>query len=124
MNFTEQFDGVNISCRLERTGLGIVGRDRQGGWQLNLDTTKLVRRVHLKLASNGPVDVYVGAQQRIDGPIAWTGPFSFDPVTQSHFDCRVNTKFFNIKFESESNITWTLYGYTLDLEVIGEAPRP
>lgn len=124
LNFTEQFKGVNIPCLLERTGLGVVGRDRQGNWQINLDTVKFVRRVHLKLSSNGPVDVYIGAQTYIDSGVAWQGPFSFDPSSQSYFDCRVNTKFFNIKIESESDITWTLYGYTIDLEVIGEAPRP
>ncbi len=124
LNFTEQFNGVNISAYVERTGLGIVGRNRQGGWEINLDTVKLVRRIHLKLTSNGSVNVFVGSQILIDGGINWVGPFPFDPSTQSHFDCRVNTKFFNIRIESDTDITWTLYGYTLDLEVIGEAPRP
>ncbi len=123
LNFTEQFDGANITCLLERTGLAIVGRDRQGGWRIDLDSTKFVRRVHLKMASNGPVNVFVGAQQKVGGPISWTGPFSFDPATQSFFDCRVNTKFFNFKIESATNITWTLYGYTIDLSIISEASR-
>jgi len=123
LNFTEQFNGVNMFIQLERTGLAIVGRDRQGGWRIDLDSTKFVRRVHLKMVANGPVDVYVGAQQLVGGPVAWTGPFSFDPNTQSFFDCRINTRFFNFKIESEADITWTLHGYTIDLSIIGEAPR-
>ena len=123
LNFTEQFNGVNITTLLERTGLAVVGRDRQGSWRIDLDSTKFIRRVHLKMVANGPVNVFVGAQQRVNGPVAWSGPFSFDPVTQSFFDCRVNTKFFNFKIESATDITWTLHGYTVDLSIISEASR-
>ena len=123
LNFTEQFNGVNISALLERTGLAVVGRDRQGGWRTDLDSTKFVRRVHLKMTSNGPVNVFVGAQQRVDGPVAWGVAYSFDPATQSFIDCRVNTKFFNFKVESAADITWTLHGYTIDLSIIAQAPR-
>lgn len=123
LNFTEQFNGVNISTLLERTGLAVVGRDRQGGWRTDLDSVKFIRRVHLKMASNGPVNVFIGSQQKVGGPISWGVAYSFDPNTQSFFDCRVNTKFFNFKIESASNITWTLYGYTIDLSIISEASR-
>jgi len=123
LNFTEQFNGVNILTLLERTGLAIVGRDRQGQWRTDLDSVKFIRRVHLKLDSNGLVNVFVGSQQKVGGSVEWGTAFVFDPATQSFFDCRVNTKFFNFKIESATNITWTLYGYTIDLSIISEASR-
>jgi len=123
LNFTEKFKDTDIFSRLERTGLAIVGRDRQGQWRIDLDSVKFVRRVYLKMDANGPVDVYVGASFRVGGAVEWQGPFSFDPTIQSFFDCRVNTKFFNFKIESTSDRTWTLYSYTIDLSVISQAER-
>ena len=123
LNSTEQFDGVNIFTRLERIGLPIIGRDRQGNWKIDLDTRKYITRLYLKLIATGPIDIYVGGQERANGPVTWTGPFSFDPNIDTHIDFRVNTRFFAVRFESASNISWTLYGYTFKLILLGEVSR-
>ena len=123
MNVTEQFDGVNMACRLERIGLPIIGRSRSGEWKIDLDTQKFIRRVHFKMKATGPVDIYVGGQNLPNGAVTWVGPYSFDPNTQRFIDCRVNCRFFAIRFESASNISWSLQGYTVDMDLLGEAPR-
>ncbi len=123
MNSTEQFDGVNVVTRLERIGLPIIGRDRQGGWKIDLDTRKYITRLHLKMRATGPIDVYIGGQEKVEGAVAWEGPFSFDPNLDTHIDFRVNTRFFAVRFESASNISWTLYGYNVELVVLGEVSR-
>lgn len=125
LNVSSQFDGVNMACRLERIGLPIIGRDRQGEWRVDLDSRKFLRRVHLKMISDGPVTVYLGGQDVL-GPassVSWSSPITYDPQTQSFLDCRINAKFLAIRIESSSNIEWVLYGYTLDLDIIGQAPR-
>lgn len=123
LNSSEMFDGVNISTRLERTGLPIIGRDRQGNWKTDLDSRKFINRVFPKMRSTGPVDIYVGGQEFPDGAVAWQGPFPFDPNVDMHIDVRLNTRFFAFRVESNTNISWTLYGYIFNIMKIGTANR-
>jgi hypothetical protein len=122
-NQTNTFDGTLMTVLLERTGLPVVGRTREGEWRTDLDSRKFVRRVHIKMRSSGPVNISVGGQEVPDGPVDWAAAQTFDPDIDRYIDCRVNTRFFAIKFESSTDISWTVYGYTPDLDIIGEAPR-
>ena len=123
MNQGNLFDGVIPTSFIERSGLGIVGRTREGEWRIDLNSRKFIRRVFPKVDSSLPIDIYVGGQEKVDGPVSWVGPYSFDPNTQNHIDCRINTRFFAIRFESAVNASWSVFGYQLDMDVIGESTR-
>jgi len=123
LNSSDAFDGGAFTSRLERTGLALVGRDRQDEWLIDMDSRKFIRRIHPRLKASGPVKIYVGGQEHLDGVINWTGPFSFDPNTQTHLDCRVNARFFAFRIETTTDLSWELLGYSLDLDVIGRAQR-
>ena len=123
MDSTEQFDGTNIFVRLERHGLPLVGRDFQGQFKVDLDTEKFIRRFTPKIKANASVSFYIGGQHILGGPIEWQGPFAFDPATDRHIDLRLTTRFICIRLESTTAGRWEFSGYTLDLDVLGEAPR-
>ncbi len=123
LNSSQQFDGTNIACRLERTGLTIIGRDRQGNWKTDTNSRKFVRRLIPKILSSGPIDIYVGGQELPNSGVVWQGPFVFDPATDHHIDCMVNTRYVAVRFESNANIAWQLQGYNLELDILGQAPR-
>lgn len=125
MNEGFTFDGALPTAVLERSGLGIVGRARDGSWKVDLNSRKFVRRVHPKIQTNviGPVDIYLGGQEAVDGPVNWQGPFPFDPNTQTHIDVRLNTRFVSIRFETTADDFWSVFGYALDIDVIAASNR-
>jgi hypothetical protein len=103
---------------VERTGLTITGKDHRGEFKLDPSSVKFCRRVYPKINATGAVNVYVGAQQTLQGPVTWQGPFSFDPETQEHIDCRVQGVALAIRYESDSDIEWSSTGFALDLEIL------
>lgn len=117
---TEQFDGSAMTAQLIRTGLTVVGRARDGSWQTDLNSRKYITRLYPKLAGTGAVTIYVGGQEEPEGAVTWVGPFTYDPATDRYIDFRLNTRFFCVRFESTGNYTWSVQGYSFDIDVIGE----
>ena len=116
---SNQEAGTNMTVRLQRTGLAIVGRARDGSPRVDLNRMKLCRGVVPKIESTGPVDITVGSQTYRDGAVTWGPTQSFDPATQVKLDTTVFGRLMAIKFESSSDIEWKLYGYDMDIEAVG-----
>jgi hypothetical protein len=118
---TNQFAGSNFTSYLERTGLGVVGRDRFGNWKVDLQSVKLVRNIYPKItADSGTIlKIYVGIQLKQNDAIDWQGPFEFNPATDTKIDCIVATKLLCLRFETSSNAWWKMHGYGVDLDIIG-----
>jgi hypothetical protein len=118
---TNQFDGVNFTSTLERTGLGLVGQDRMGNPKVDLQKVKLIRNVYPKVTADAGVtfNVYVAQQMKQNDVVTWQGPYSFDPASDEKVDCVVSTRLMGVKFESSSNGSWQFHGYGLDLDIIG-----
>jgi hypothetical protein len=87
----EDDNGADMTFTLERTGLAIVGRDRFGNWKSDFNTRKLVRGIRPKVESAAPINIFVGGQELKDGSVTWSGPFAFDPSTDSQIFCTVST---------------------------------
>jgi hypothetical protein len=51
--------------------------------------------------------------------IAWEGPYAFNPDSQSKVPVRVTAKYIGVKFESTTDTTWRLDGYSLDIRNVG-----
>ena len=83
---------------------------------------KQLRAVWPKIETSGasiPMKVYTGYQMATDKPVTWDGPFTFDPDTQSKISVRATGKFLGIRFESQSDTSWTISGLELEYENSG-----
>lgn len=119
---TAQFNGVNIEAYVERTGLALIGRDRQGNPIVDLERMKFLRRVipRIEAASGTQVQVYVGSQETIEGAITWQGPYTFTVGIDLWVDTMISSKLLAVRFRTTGNVQWTLHGYDLDIELDGE----
>ncbi len=108
---------------VERTGITIVGRDRQGQPKVSNYTTKMVQRIYPKLESTGAVDIYVGYQQKLEGSVTYSGPHSFTPGIDNHIDVRLQGKAICLKISSSTDMEWSASGATFELEVLGASNR-
>ena len=126
MNLTNTFDGVGFQTRFEREGLAIVGQSADGSQQVDPTVVKFIRAVYPKLevSANAIVNVFVGAQERVEDAVTWYGPFAFNPSSgQIKIDCRVSGKLISVRFDVAGDTVFEMVGYHLDMEVIG-APWP
>lgn len=120
-DLTYNFDGAGYTTYVERLGLTVAGQDAGGNPRSDSTTIKLLRGVYPRITADPgvTVDVYVGAQSRLDEPMAWQGPYTFNPQTDTKVNCLVNGKYLGIRFASASSGAWALSGYTLDIEPVG-----
>lgn len=116
----ETFDGTDMNSYLERLGLAVVGKDRQGQPKADFRTRKLVTRIWPKITGTEVVTVRVGAQEDIDGTVTWGASQFFTPGTTKFLDVTANGRFIAVRFEATGNKPWQLEGYDLDLTVLGE----
>lgn len=121
MDSTETFDGTSFTAFVERTGIAIIGRDRLGQPQLDFTRNKIVKRLWPKI-SGGTVNIKVGVQDVIDGAVTWSTPVAFNPATDQYVDPDPppNGRLPAVHISSTGAVAWTLDGYDIELELIGE----
>lgn len=123
-----QVDSANLFANdtpvkvvLERLGLTVYGRDRQGNWKEDPDVMKLVKAVY-PLFRGEPgtvVNIYVGAQESMEGAVTWDGPHIFVIGQDTFVTPLVSGRFIGIRFESLGQRPWTLLSYDLDITKVG-----
>lgn len=113
---------VTYSTKLERQGLALVGQARDGSPRVDPNATKLITEVYPVVSSSSPVliNVYVGAQDFSAAPIQWEGPFVYDPQTMEKIDCWVEGRYIAVRFESTTEVEWTMEKYGLKVDLVGE----
>ena len=114
-----QEDTTDMNSYIQRTGLTM---DEQGN--PNQTMVKHVSSVWPKMKVNpdsadDTVNIYVGQQMSTEEAITWEGPYTFNPDTQSKVPVRVTGKYIGVKFESTTDTTWQLDGYSLDIRNAG-----
>ncbi len=121
MDRGDDFDTGAISAHLERTGLSIVGRDRQGNPRVDFTRRKMIRRIWLK-ATGGPFTVRVGSQEIEDGAVTWSTSQTFTPGVDRYLDFEdpVSGLLMAVRIESSSGEQWALSGYDIEVELLGE----
>lgn len=114
--------GTDVVSTLERTGITIVGTDRQGRPRVDQSKVKFLRSVFPKISAPNPVtfNIYAGAQDTPGGAIIWEGPYTFTTGVDTKVDFMVSGKFLAVKFEETGGLPWSFDGYALDLDVISE----
>lgn len=111
----------NALSYVQRTGIAVVGKDRQGQPKADYHSRKLFKRVWSKISGNAIVEMRMGVQDTIKGDISW-GPYQTVPNTERFLDIDppLNGVFGAIEYRSTSPAFWQLEGYDLDLEVVSE----
>ena len=109
-----------MNSYIPRTGLTM---DEQG--QPDQSMVKRISAVWPKMkvnpdSSSDTVNIYVGHQMSTEEAITWEGPYTFNPDTQSKVPVRVTGKYIGVKFESTTDTTWQLNGYSLDIKNAGQ----
>jgi hypothetical protein len=115
------FDGVAFTARAERTGLSIIGQTRTGEPKSDINMKKLVTELwpKLEVISGQTLDIYVGMQERIDGPVLWQGPFPYDPATMLKIDPSLEGRLIAVALQSSNRQFWRADGYNLGVASIG-----
>jgi hypothetical protein len=119
------YGSLTVTSFLERTGLAVIGKDRQGEPKVDYSSRKQISRVWPKITGTGAsqVKVQVGKQEEIDGSVTWSLPKNFDPsVRYLDFDDEdaVSGRLNAIRLESTVDLPWQCEGVDLELNVLGE----
>src|SRR5690606_957538 len=102
---TNDFNGAAMQSYVERTGLAIFGRDREGNPRVDNTMLKQIKGVRPKI-TGGPVNIRVGMQQQVGGSITWTAPQLFTPGVDYKIDCVLVGRFAAVRFEGATNAPW------------------
>lgn len=105
-------DSVAFTGLVQRTSLGVIGRDRKGAWIEDFEVRKLVTRIWPKM-SGGPVTIRLGGQDVPNGVVRWSAPKSFDPAVEKY--CDIVAEGAAICVEISGAVDWQLDGYKLDM---------
>lgn len=117
-----QFTGTNFTARATKQGLAAFGLKRSGEPKVSAEHIKHVRALWPQAQWRGEsatLDVWVGAQMRPSDAIDWSGPFTYNPATQSKIDCRVTGRILSFRFETRQNAQIVLGAFTLDMDIVG-----
>lgn len=109
-------DGTTFTGTVQRTALGIIGRNRKGEWIEDFQQRKYVRRLWPKI-SGGAVNIRLGGQEIPDGPVTWSAAQSFDYSTQKWLDIEAQGAAIAIEFSGAT--PWQLQGYKMEMELLG-----
>jgi hypothetical protein len=110
-------DGTAFTGLIQRTSLGLVGKNRKTGeWITDFEVRKMCHRVWPKMSGN-PVQVRIGGQNVVGGPVTWSPYATFDPNSQDWVDLTAEGAALCIEFSGSNG--WKLDGYKLDLVTTG-----
>ena len=111
------FNGSVISSSVERTGLALLGRDRQGRFIVDYEKRKLGKRIWPQI-TGGPVSVQLGAQEEEGGTVTWQPAQTFTPDTdQKYLDFTANGRLLAVRITSTND--WQMSGYGIEVEDLG-----
>jgi hypothetical protein len=116
----ETFDGTNPLAFVERTGLAVIGKDRQGQPKVNFSNRKLLKRIWPKVSGTAQLSIRAGAQEDRNGVITWEPAQTFNPTTQKYLDFTANGRLLAVRFESSDGLPWQLEGYDIEVDLLGD----
>lgn len=121
-DFGTNFDSEPVKVILERTGLSLIGRDRQGNWKADATVVKFVSGIWplIRGTPGSVIKVYVGSQMTTEEAVSWEGPYQFVVGVTNFLDFTVSGCYIAVRFESDGQDPWELISYDLDLTLVGE----
>ena len=110
-------DGAAFTGLIQRTSLGMVGRNRRTGeWITDFEVRKMCHRIWPKM-SGAPVSIRLGGQDVPGGSIRWSLPQTFDPSAAKWCDITAEGAALCVEISGANG--WKLDGYKLDLVTLG-----
>ena len=102
------FDGTSFTTTLERTGL------HAGETNMVKSVTKMFPRIE----GTGTVQISIGAENEPFSVVTYDGPFTYTIGSDHKIDCRVRGRYIAVKFETTTDTTFKLSGYSLETEAV------
>lgn len=116
MDQTQQADGVNMVSFVERQSLGFPLKSDQPP---DFTRMKQINTIwpQIKGTVGGVVNIYLGTQKRIDGPVVYSAARPYTIGTTEFIDTSdvEASRMHALKFESTSNVEWKLGAYDADV---------
>lgn len=110
-------DGTAFNGTIQRIGLSVTGKKRNGDWIVDFDRMKMVDRLYPKV-TGGAVSVRLGMQQLINGPVTWGPAVTYDPSADIFSDPGPMTgRAAAIEFVGSSS--FRIDGYQIDVKSLG-----
>lgn len=120
-----QFNGVNFSGFVEKTGISIYGMSQDGTIVGDIELNKLVRSIYPR-ATGGPLNIQIGRQQVIEGPVTWGPIHTFIPGQDQKVDVLDDIggacKLYSLRFTWPEGSAAELRSYDIDVEPLGVFP--
>jgi len=119
MDATNTFNGAPFRSYVERTGLALpVTEDGPP----DMHTRKLFKRLWPRIdgTDGATIKVYVGKQDKIDGPVTWSAARDFIIGTTESIDFLLNGRLFAVRFESTTDMYWRVLGYQVEVVPAGQ----
>jgi len=105
------FEGVPMDAFTEKGGMSFDAPDR-------VKYCSGVRPL-FEAPAGTQINVYVGAQDDLDGAIEWSAPVPFIVGTDLKADCEVSGRYLAVRFESTTVVSWRLKQFFMELTVLG-----
>lgn len=112
-------DGVTFTGLLQRLGLSVLGKKRNGEWIVDFDRMKMFDVIWPKISGQGAVNFRIGSQQLVDGAVTWNPMVSFDPLTTPKIEAGpISGRALAIEISSENY--FRLSGNKMDVTDLGK----
>jgi hypothetical protein len=111
-------NGASFDATLQRIGLSVIGRKRNGDWNVDHEIMKFVDRIWPKVRG-GPIWIRVGFQDYVDGPVRWEDAQLFDPTQRMTADFTGTGRAVAVEFFTNDPTDWALDGYKISLAPVG-----
>lgn len=116
-------DSIPLVSTMERDGLAIIGKDRNGEPRVNHQIVKIVESMWPTFEVHGVIirpQLSVGAQEFRDGPVYWDGPYAFAPGEQQEMDFLVEGIYISIRIQIATAEYWRFHAYGLEISTAGD----
>lgn len=121
LDTTNQFDGTNFNVVFERTGLSIIGRDREGQPKNDNEVVKLLTELWPRFEgeAGAEIAIEVGTQMGPNDAVSWGTPFTFTIGSQKKINPYRSGKFLSFRFSWSSAYWVRLVDYEMQIEPCG-----
>lgn len=116
-------DGVAFLSKLSREALALTGQKKNGQAIVDFQPLKLVDRFWPKI-TGGPIEIRVGTQELVDGPILWRPAVPYDPSLSPFADIGDPVSGRAISTDMASSAAfghphWRIDGYKINVNLLG-----
>jgi hypothetical protein len=121
VDFSSQLESTDYTVVFERTGLSIIGQDREGQPKNDNEIVKLLTEVWPRFESSTGlrVNIEIGTQQGPNEATDWGTPFVFQVGTDKKINCFRSGRFISLRFSWTSSAWAKLINYEMQLEKAG-----